>query len=123
LSQKKAKIRRPKLPKGEAKGRIVPIRFTAADLKTMEAAARAKKQTVSEWVRSTVLGTFVAHCPICESNVTATTKLGRAALTEALAQDADIVVIHLSLDSGDHEWNLTSKQKQNLRNHIANGFI
>jgi hypothetical protein len=27
LSQKKAKIGRPKLHKGEAKGRIVPVRF------------------------------------------------------------------------------------------------
>jgi hypothetical protein len=31
LPQKKAKVGRPKLPKGEAKGRIVPVRFTADD--------------------------------------------------------------------------------------------
>jgi hypothetical protein len=42
------------MPKGEAKGRIVPVRFTADDLKAMEAAARAKKQNVSEWIRSTI---------------------------------------------------------------------
>ena len=52
--QKKAKMGRPKLPKGETKGRIVPVRFKAEDLKTMEAAARAAKQTLSEWVRSTI---------------------------------------------------------------------
>ena len=45
---------RPKLPKGEAKGRIVPVRFTADDLKVMAAAAKANNQTVSEWIRSTL---------------------------------------------------------------------
>ena len=33
---KPKKIGRPKLPKGEAKGRIVPIRFNPADLKRIE---------------------------------------------------------------------------------------
>ncbi len=51
---KKAKVGRPKMPKGEAKGRIVPVRFTADDLKAMEQAARANKVTVSEWIRSTI---------------------------------------------------------------------
>ena len=45
---------RPKLPKGEAKGRIVPVRFAADDLKAIETAARASNQTVSEWIRSTL---------------------------------------------------------------------
>lgn len=52
--QTKAKIGRPKLPKGEAKGCIVPIRFNPHDIKRIESAARAKDQTVSEWIRSTV---------------------------------------------------------------------
>jgi hypothetical protein len=51
LAQKKAKIGRPKLPKGEAKGKIVPVRFALDDLKTMTQAAKAHKQTLSEWVR------------------------------------------------------------------------
>jgi hypothetical protein len=51
---KARKVGRPKLPKGEAKGKIVPVRFAADDLKAMEAAAKSKKQTVSEWIRSTV---------------------------------------------------------------------
>lgn len=51
---KPKKIGRPKLPKGQAKGRIVPVRFTAEDLKAMEAAARASGQVLSEWIRSTV---------------------------------------------------------------------
>jgi hypothetical protein len=53
--QKKArKVGRPKLPKGEAMGRIVPVRFTAEALRAMEAKAKAGKQTVSEWIRSTL---------------------------------------------------------------------
>ena len=52
--QKKRKPGRPKLPKGEAKGKIVPVRFTASSIKAVEAAAKARKQTVSEWVRSTI---------------------------------------------------------------------
>jgi hypothetical protein len=52
--QKKAKVGRPKMPKGEAKGRIVPVRFTADDLKAVAMAAKANKQTVSEWIRSTI---------------------------------------------------------------------
>ena len=52
--QKTKKVGRPKLPKGEAKGRIVPVRFTTVDLKAMAAAAKANEQTVSEWIRSTV---------------------------------------------------------------------
>jgi len=51
---KKPKVGRPKLPKGEAKGRIVPVRFTADALKAMERAARAAKQSLSEWIRSTL---------------------------------------------------------------------
>lgn len=55
---KKNRVGRPKLPKGEAKGRIVPIRFTADDLKAIEAAAKASDQTVSEWVRSKIHATL-----------------------------------------------------------------
>ena len=54
MAQKKAKIGRPKLPKGEAKGRIVPVRFTGDDVKAMEQASKAGKQTISEWIRSTI---------------------------------------------------------------------
>jgi hypothetical protein len=51
---KAKKVGRPKLPKGEAKGRIVPVRFTHEALRTMEAAAKLNNQTVSEWIRNTV---------------------------------------------------------------------
>lgn len=52
--QTKPKIGRPKLPKGKAKGRIVPIRFNANDLKRIESAAKASDKTVSEWIRGLV---------------------------------------------------------------------
>jgi hypothetical protein len=51
---KPKKIGRPKLPKGHAKGRIVPIRFNPLDLKRIETAAKAGQKTVSEWIRGTV---------------------------------------------------------------------
>ena len=54
LAQKKAKIGRPKLPKGAAKGKIVPVRFALDDLKAIAARAKASKQNISEWIRSTV---------------------------------------------------------------------
>ena len=52
--QKKLKIGRPVLPKGEAKGRIVPVRFKPEDLKHIESAAKSNKQTVSEWIRAAI---------------------------------------------------------------------
>ena len=54
IQPKLKKIGRPKLPKGQAKGRIVPIRFNASDIKRVEAAAKVSKQSVSEWVRGTL---------------------------------------------------------------------
>lgn len=57
---KPKKIGRPKLPKGEAKGRIVPIRFNNQDIKRVEAAAKANQMTVSEWIRSTLNATIEA---------------------------------------------------------------
>lgn len=52
--KKNRKPGRPKLPKGEAKGHIVPVRFSNGDLKAVEAAAKASGQTVSDWIRSTL---------------------------------------------------------------------
>ena len=54
----KRKPGRPMLPKGHAKGRIIPVRFNDEDIKAITAAARAKKQTVSDWVRSTIHATL-----------------------------------------------------------------
>jgi hypothetical protein len=46
---------RPKLAKGETKGRTVLVWFRAEDANRTESEAKAKNQTVSEWVRSTLL--------------------------------------------------------------------
>lgn len=54
MAQKNRKPGRPRLPKGEAMGRIVPVRFAPDDLKAMEAAAKTAKQSLSEWIRSTI---------------------------------------------------------------------
>jgi len=56
LAQQKRnrKVGRPRMPKGEAKGRIVLVRFTADDLKAIAAAAKANNQSVSEWIRGTI---------------------------------------------------------------------
>jgi hypothetical protein len=51
---KPKKIGRPKLPKGEAKGRIVPVRFSAEEVDRITAAATARNQKLSEWIRSTL---------------------------------------------------------------------
>ena len=55
MSQPKAKkIGRPKLAKGKAKARIVPVRFDSDSLKQIKVAAKVSNQTISEWIRSTL---------------------------------------------------------------------
>ena len=54
MAQRARKPGRPKLPKGEAMGKIVPVRFAVDDLRAMEAKAKAAKQSLSEWIRSTI---------------------------------------------------------------------
>jgi hypothetical protein len=53
-TETKRKPGRPKLPKGEAKGRIIALRFDADYLKRIDAAAKAGKLNRSEWIRSTL---------------------------------------------------------------------
>ena len=55
MRQPKArKVGRPKMPKGHAKGDVVRVRVNPDLLKRMTVAARASKQTISEWIRATV---------------------------------------------------------------------
>jgi len=49
-------IGRPRMAKGEAKSSTVLVRMSAEDRKGVEAAAKAKGQTVSEWLRATIHG-------------------------------------------------------------------
>lgn len=53
-AQRARKPGRPRLPRGQAKGKIVPVRFAPEDIRAVEAAAKANKQSVSEWIRSTL---------------------------------------------------------------------
>ena len=60
---KPKKMGRPKLPKGDAKDRIVPVRFNTHELKRLEAAAKSDQKTISEWIRGTVAMRFAeANC-------------------------------------------------------------
>jgi hypothetical protein len=45
---------RPRLPKDQAKGKIVPVRFARDELERVLKAASANDQTVSQWIRSTL---------------------------------------------------------------------
>jgi hypothetical protein len=51
---KQKRVGRPKLPRGEARGRIVPVRFSAEEVKRITVAANASNQKISEWIRSTL---------------------------------------------------------------------
>jgi hypothetical protein len=66
---------------------------------------------------------FLAVCPMCQTSVPSTTKLGREQLTKALAEDADVYAVHFTRGDGDHEWLLTKDQKANLRKQLANGLV
>jgi len=56
MSNKKTpkKRGRPPLPKGHVKAKIVPMRLKDEDVKLFARAAKATKQTLSEWMRSTL---------------------------------------------------------------------
>ena len=49
--KKTRSVGRPRLPKGHAKGKIVPVRVNADDLKVFTTAAKANKKSLSEWMR------------------------------------------------------------------------
>ena len=52
---KAKKLGRPKLPKGHAKGVIVPVRMNPDDRKLFEKAAKASEhKTLSGWIRHTL---------------------------------------------------------------------
>jgi predicted HicB family RNase H-like nuclease len=53
-ASKPKKVGRPKLPKGEAKGSVVGLRFNPEYRKRVEAAANANKMSVSEWIRGAI---------------------------------------------------------------------
>ena len=52
LHEAKRKPGRPVLPKDQAKGKIVPVRFAADELERIYRAAEASNQSVSKWIRN-----------------------------------------------------------------------
>jgi hypothetical protein len=50
-----AKMGRPRLPKGKAKGVLIGARFSPPEAKTVVAAVRRAGKVKSEWVRSILL--------------------------------------------------------------------
>jgi hypothetical protein len=68
---------------------------------------------------------FDAHCPICNTSVTATPIVKRSKLTEALEQDAEVQVVHASplRGDGDHKWILTKEDKAMVRKLLAEGRL
>lgn len=55
--QKVRKAGRPPLPKGSAKDEMLRIRITLDERRAIESKAKASKQTVSDWIRSTLNAT------------------------------------------------------------------
>jgi predicted HicB family RNase H-like nuclease len=51
---------RPVLPKNHARSGKIQVRLNAEELKTVEAAAKASNQTLSQWLRSKLLTTSEA---------------------------------------------------------------
>jgi hypothetical protein len=51
---KPRRVGRPALPKGNAKAVMLRVRISPSELRAIEAVAKANKQTVSEWLRSTI---------------------------------------------------------------------
>ncbi len=52
---KAKKMGRPKLPKGHAKGKIVPVRLNDEELKMFtKAADKSEHKTLSAWIRHTL---------------------------------------------------------------------
>lgn len=51
---KPRKVGRPKLPKGHAKAKIVPVRYSGEELKRI-LSAKGKSQDLSKWIRKVTL--------------------------------------------------------------------
>ena len=51
---KPKKVGRPTLPKGNAKAATIRVRSIPSELRSYEMAAKAQKQSLSEWIRSTL---------------------------------------------------------------------
>jgi hypothetical protein len=52
--KKARKAGRPPLPKGQAKADFLRIRVTPEEFRAIESRSKATKQTMSDWIRSTL---------------------------------------------------------------------
>lgn len=55
--KKAKKAGRPRFPKGQAKAGTLRVRVTPDELRAIEAKAKTAKQSVSQWIRSTLNAT------------------------------------------------------------------
>lgn len=120
---KPKKAGRPKLPKGEAMGRVIQVRFTAPDTKAIEISAKTNGATVSEWIRSMFYQLIPAHCQRCKVDVQANVAMTREELIAALDSDAEVLLTHAFPLASDHKFPATKEQKDILRKRIASGVI
>lgn len=65
--------------------------------------------------------TLQSYCPFCNKTVAAEPLLGGKDLRLALADNAEIEVMHSTETHGDHVWNLNDQDKEHLRNAKAKG--
>jgi predicted HicB family RNase H-like nuclease len=54
MREKKAKVGRPKLAKGEARGKMTQFRLQPEEKKMLEDVARKQGLTLSDWIRQTL---------------------------------------------------------------------
>ncbi len=54
MRDKKAKVGRPKLAKGEARGEMTQFRLQPEEKKMLEDVARKQGLTLSDWIRQTL---------------------------------------------------------------------
>ena len=60
MPKKSRKVGRPKMSVQKAKAQIVPVRLSADTLRMVDAAAKARKVTRLEWIRSTLVSAIEA---------------------------------------------------------------
>jgi len=64
---------------------------------------------------------FLAFCPECKQQVTATALFTRAEAKEALTTGAELEVMHAT--DSDHRWYLDEQERENLRRRIGTGEV
>lgn len=114
---------RPKLPKGEAMGRVIQVRFTAPDTKVIEATAKTNDETVSERIRSMFYQLIPARCPKCEVDVSANIAMSRPDLIEALERGESVLLTHAFPLANDHKFPAKKEPLGIIRKRIADGVI